>query len=104
MIHMKSWAYAPPQKLSFWGQSKSCYTYNKSAPRPPCSLEQGHTKSRQYLLWTGKRDLSDEIVSIIFLRGRKPSTDLTDVKRKKIFVSPPRAEIATKKMDGNGRS
>ena len=68
---------------------------------PPSTLGQGHT--HQYLLWTGKRDLSDEIVSIIFLQGRKPSTDLTDVKRKKIFVSP-RAEIATKKMDGNGRS
>ena len=49
------------------------------------------------MLWTGKRDLSDEIVSIIFLQGRKPSTDLTDVKRKKIFVSvSPGAEIATK--------
>ena len=32
---------------------------------PPSTLRQGHTQ--QYLLWTGKRDLSGKIVSIISL-------------------------------------
>ena len=48
--------------------------------------------------------MSGEIVSIIFLRGRKLWTDLTDVKRKKIFVSvSPQAEIGTKSATGNGQ-
>ena len=72
----------------------NCDQFVTTTNPPPRSLEQGHTPLFA-LNWEKRFVRRGEIVSIIC--GRKHGTDLTDVKRKKIFVSvSPGAEIATK--------
>ena len=72
----------------------NCDQFVTTTNPPPRSLEQGHTPVFA-LNWEKRFVRRGEIVSIIW--WRKHGTDLTDVKRKKIFVSvSPGAEIATK--------